>query len=499
MRRLDDHAKAHSSEVEGAVLSVVLDGRHKASWTTVIEVCPTADYFYMPNHRLIALACAALFSLGKSIDAMAVIGHLQTVRNGDAIIALRELAGLRSVPNLDMGESVLATRGGSEMVFAVMNQAGSVTGLKGNLERLRALYRQRKAIQILDEGLQRAVAADGSRKTQEIGDSVINGVAGLLGGAVATTDIGGSALLVLEEHDAAKTRGPQRVPVWGISELDILAKLRPGSMTVLSANPGGGKTSMALHAAMATTRSLGPGSAAIVSMEMSGQDLAEKLISCEVGASIENIQNGYLDPEQRANAALAAARWVDDDIGLKGTSSRGNVLDICAWTKLRHLRSGGRLALLVIDYLGLIAASNPRHSEYEMITQATAELKQLALSLRISVLLLAQMSRDDRRAMRDDSGNVTGYPEPRLSGLKGSGSIESDADCVVFLWKRLDYQTDVYPIEAIIAKQRRGPLGRIMLDFMARNGQVFRRATTAPAVRHEVRDRSTPHSSEDVF
>ncbi len=496
----DLYAKAHSSEVEGAVLSVVLDGRHKASWASLIESCPTPDYFYVVNNRLIAMACAYLFSHGMAIDATTVVAHLQTVRNGDAVIALRELNGLRPVPGLDFGESVLATRGGSEMVFSVMAQAGNVSGFKQNVDTLKAYWRQRRGIAILDSALQLAAAADGSRKIQAIGDTVINGVAHLLGGAVSTSDIGGAAMTALAEHDRAALGGERRIPTWGLRELDVLAKLVPGTMTVLSANPGGGKTSMALQAAMATVKLLGPSSAAIVSMEMSGPELAEKLIACEVGTTTENIQDGLLTAEQRVDAENAANRWINDDIGLKGTSSRGNVMDICAWTKLRHMRSGGKLALLVVDYLGLIAATNTRHSEYEMISHATAELKQLALSLRISVLLLAQMSRDDRRAMRDDNGNVTGYPEPRLSGLKGSGSIESDADCVVFLWKQKDFQIAVYPVEAIVAKQRRGPLGRVSLEFMAASGQVFRRAESPAAPeRHVVRDQYQPRGGVDIL
>ncbi|MBA2707198.1 MAG: AAA family ATPase [Gemmatimonadaceae bacterium] len=496
------YTNAHSPDVERAVLSVALDGRHKGAWSSIVEACPTPAYFHVRVNTLVAMACASLFGAGKHIDALAVIAWLQTVRNGDAVMAMREASGLKPVEGLDFGESVLATLGGANVVFDIMNASGSLAGLPGNCATLRALYRQRATIGLLSASLQRATRVDGATNVQDVGDTTINGLASLLGTGTTTTGMGAAGVLSLIEHDRLKEGGAERIASWGVDALDNALRLAPGTLTVLAAGPGCGKTSLALQALMGTIDRLGPGSADIVSLEMTAQELAAILLGREVRASRECVERGYLTPEQREVAHAAVQKWNAMDIGMRTAGQPCAIKDLIAWIRQRHIRSGGKLALVVVDYCQLLQSSNPRQTESDKITEITGQLKQVSLALNLAVLLLSQQNRDDRKANRDEDGAVTTFPEPRIEGLRGSGSLETDADAILLLWRKRNYTNPIFPVTAIVAKYRRGQKSNVELEFHGNSGQRFvipEAKKAAPREESQRRIASEPSRDEDQF
>ncbi len=145
-----------------------------------------------------------------------------------------------------------------------------------------------------------------------------------------------------------------------------------------------------------------------------------------------------------------------------------------AWVRQRSLRSAGKLTLVVVDYLQILDAANPRQSPYDRISEATRALKQLALELRICVLVLSQISREGRKQIKNArTGAVQANPEPSLSDLAGSGSIEADADAVVFIWPPGIETGPSLNVELKVAKNRGGSEGSISAVFHRSAGQVF--------------------------
>ena len=159
---------------------------------------------------------------------------------------------------------------------------------------------------------------------------------------------------------------------------------------------------------------------------------------------------------------------------------------------MRRIAAGGRLDLIIIDYLQLLASSDPRANEYQRITAATAAIKAMAISQEVPVLLLAQLNREGTRPGRTE-GKVDAQPEPRLADLRGSSSIENDSDAVVALWRRDTVESDNRPTTACVLKNRQGKIRQIDLMF---NGPRQEFTSISP---EKSRIATQPSSTEDLY
>ncbi|HLD18356.1 MAG TPA: replicative DNA helicase [Patescibacteria group bacterium] len=264
-------------------------------------------------------------------------------------------------------------------------------------------------------------------------------------------------------RDRGKLRG---VPT-GFSELDnILAGLQKSDLVILAARPSVGKTSLALDVArhVAVNLKIPVG---LFSLEMSKEQLVDRLICAEAGVDIWKLRTGRLsdrdDDFPRIGHALGklseAPLFIDD-------SATTNVMQIRA--KARRLQSEHGLGLIVVDYLQLIEGRS-RHggddNRVQEISEISRALKQIARELNIPVLALSQLSR---------TTELSKPAIPKLSHLRDSGSIEQDADVVLFIYRKaadMNYRPeDLGPeerntAEIHIAKHRNGPTGMIRLFF----------------------------------
>ena len=200
----------------------------------------------------------------------------------------------------------------------------------------------------------------------------------------------------------------------------------------------------------------GKAGVAIFSLEMSNEQLVSRMLSCESLVSNRRIKTGNLtsnewDDINAATNSLNQLRIFFDD------SSDVKVKDIRA--KCRKLRQEGRLDFVIIDYLQLINESSGRGNRQEGVAEISRGLKQMARELKIPVLALSQLSRDLEK--REDK-------TPVLADLRESGSIEQDADIVLFLYAPRDESNNPIGddiIEVKIAKNRQGSLGEFRLKF----------------------------------
>ncbi len=249
----------------------------------------------------------------------------------------------------------------------------------------------------------------------------------------------------------------------GINHLDQLTGgLQRSDLIILAARPGMGKTAfalhMALHAAMHNDIPVG-----FFAMEMPGHQLAQRIVGNRARIDSMRIRDGELDPEQLQKTVAAMAELAEYPILIDDSPSL-TVLELRG--KARRMHMEHTIGLLIIDYLQLMSSGTYRDNRVQEITEITRSLKSLARELNIPVVACAQLSRAVEQRPN---------PTPRLSDLRESGSIEQDADVVVFLHEpnRDDEEAIGRPVDLrlTIAKQRNGPVGELDLRFVRSHGR----------------------------
>jgi len=278
----------------------------------------------------------------------------------------------------------------------------------------------------------------------------------------------------------------------GLKDLDEkLGGLQASDLLILAGRPAMGKTSLATnlaynvaaayqaeHNADGTMNVKNGGIVAFFSLEMSGEQLATRIVSEQAEISSERIRRGKITPDEFDRLVEASQRLSAMPLYIDATGGL-NIAQLAARAR-RLKRQRGTLGLIVVDYLQLLAGSARRASESRVqeVTEITTGLKALAKELNVPILALSQLSRQVEN--RDDK-------RPQLADLRESGSIEQDADVVMFIYREEYYlgrnepkpNTDehlqwqermdgvVGIADVIIGKQRHGPTGTVSLHFDA--------------------------------
>ena len=245
----------------------------------------------------------------------------------------------------------------------------------------------------------------------------------------------------------------------GFKDLDnILAGFQRSDLIIIAARPSFGKTAFALdiarHAAVKNKIPTG-----IFSLEMSTQQLVDRFIAAEARVDLWKLRTGRLsensDDFLRIQGALGklseAPLFIDDE-------ASNNVLQMRAMAR-RLQAEHGQLGLVIIDYLQLMQPKTSSENMVQQITEISRSLKGLARELNVPVVAISQLSRAVEQRHP---------PIPRLSDLRESGSIEQDADVVIFLYREDRYKENSSKqnqADIIVAKHRNGPLGKISLYF----------------------------------
>jgi replicative DNA helicase len=258
------------------------------------------------------------------------------------------------------------------------------------------------------------------------------------------------------------------------SELDKVTQgLQPGELVVLAARPSVGKTSFALNVAR-NAAVLAREPVVIFSLEMSKEALVQRLLCSEAHVDSHMLRTGQADAgayERIAhgmNTLMEAELWIDDTPALSISSLRA---------RSRRMRAQHNIKLLVVDYLQLMRGGR-QESRVQEVSDISSGLKSIAKELHVPVLALSQLSRESER--RTDR-------RPQLSDLRDSGSIEQDADIVLFLYREGMHNPEVdrSQTQLVVAKNRNGPTRDIELVFVAEQTafrEPFRgRPAAAPA------------------
>ena len=248
---------------------------------------------------------------------------------------------------------------------------------------------------------------------------------------------------------------PKDYPVSPWSGLnEILGGFRPGALYIIGARPGIGKTIVGLQIAWELSKT---GPVSFHSLEMGKAELYNRLISMEAEVYIGNIEKGTLKDVDWTKIAKARQELTKHQLAIHDKSGQ-NLMQIRALAN--SVKGNGKLRAIVVDYLGLIQDTERGRKRYEMITDISIGLKNLARDLDVPVIALAQLNRGPEQ--RKDS-------KPDLADLRDSGGIEQDADAVILLHResiaedQFEWQKSWMIMK--VAKNRQGGLGEAGLKF----------------------------------
>ncbi len=431
---LPDRVPPQSKEAEMGVLGSIL--RDNDVLNEVQQIL-RADNFYFDAHQKIFQAVVDTYNEGKRVDTVILFEVLKQRKQVEDIGGALYLADLWDAA---------PTAANVEYYAKIVREKAIIRSLiHANTELLRDAY---DGTMPADELLGTA-----ERRILEIAEK------GTVGELKTLNDAMKEAF---DRIDARSTGNLSEVGVpTGYIDLDNLtAGLHENELVILAARPGVGKTAFALnmvrHAVVDEKMPV-----FFVSLEMARVELAERLLACQSRVDSFKLRKGTLN-------SLDTQRLMEAGDQLRGTPRDPVKLfidDTPAQTMLRIAANARRLKmkhglrLVIIDYLQLIEPENRRDPRQEQVAQISRRLKFLAKELHLPVIALAQVN----RASEDRQDH-----KPRLSDLRESGSIEQDADTVMILHRpgKFDGATEDNVLEVIIAKQRNGPTGEVMLTYL---------------------------------
>ena len=242
----------------------------------------------------------------------------------------------------------------------------------------------------------------------------------------------------------------------GFKDLDFfIGGFRPGQFGIIAARPGAGKTSLAL--AIAMNASAAGYKVPFFSLEMTPSELADRALSMSTGIDANRFRNGFLSRQEWEALSSAANQmhqyplFIDSKAGLTVQSFRST---------LRRIKSEQGLSMAILDYLQLVKGEKGK-SRYEIVSDISREMKEIAMEMEIPIIALSQLSR--KLEDREDH-------KPKMSDLRESGNLEQDADLIMLLHRPEKYskaEEDKGVVECIIDKQRAGRTGSFKFGFIA--------------------------------
>lgn len=426
---------AYSLEAENSVLgSILLD----ASVFPSVQEVLTAEDFANTINQAIYMAAEGLFNTGKAVDpvsikraAEAILGGSEGVNLNDYMLQLLEITPTAA----NVSEYVKLTRDAS--------MRRQLIEIARKIETYVESYSPpREVIAFAQEALLGVENNELNQETVRFSE--------------ALTDF-----LVLQ--DEIQTG----VCLFVKSEYKYIDRVLGGGLLnsgfyLLAGRPGMGKTTLGLNIVRKVAKKGLP--VLFVSLEMSKEQITQKLLALETGLSTQELV-GKMDA-QAVDRVTEAATQIH---GLPLTLNRKPGATVSDIANMARAVKG--LAMICVDYVGLIEPDNKQVKRYEGVSQVSRDLKRLALRLNIPILGLAQLNRE-----------VTGRTDKRpvISDLRDSGGLEQDADGIILL-HRPDYYDPEYKhdpvtpviLEATIAKNRHGPTGKVTLDYYLTNGRIL--------------------------
>lgn len=419
-----------SIESEVAVLGAVL--LKPGSLADIVDII-TAQAFYIYKHQIIFSAMLDLWSKNEPVDQVSLTHYLEEKN------LLEQVGGRSYIAELAHAVPSAANIAHYAEIVAKKHTLRSLSNVADRINALAITENDDEIDEILDAAEKHLFAVTETPKTNKI---------------ISLKDTLGEVWEHIERlHE---NKGELRGVPTGFHDLDSkLSGLQNSDLIILAARPSVGKTTLALDIARnAATKHDIP--VCIFSLEMSAQQLTSRLLAAESRVDAWKLRTGNLTSENDFSAlAQSLDRLAKAKIFIDETASNSIVKMRSFARRLKHEHN---LGLIIVDYLQLMSTSKNYDSMVNQVTEISRSLKALARELNVPVLALSQLS----RAVESRGGR------PRLSDLRDSGSIEQDADVVMFIhredrYKEKDERTNIAQI--LIEKHRNGPTGEVDLYF----------------------------------
>ncbi|MBR4035913.1 MAG: replicative DNA helicase [Oscillospiraceae bacterium] len=425
-----------SIEAEQAVLGAAIIDPELVS--AIVEQV-RAEYFYVKQNRLIFNEILTLFMANTPSDFVTVVDAVLSAKifsdENEAKVYLSQLADtVPSLSNILYYAKILKDK---YMIRSLMDTAGEI---------IRRTQDSADADLLLESAEQKIYALRQGKDTQSLKH--------ISDAAAKSFD----RLRKLSGKDKEKYQG---IPTGFRFLDDKLGKMGRSDLVILAARPGMGKTSFALNIAsnIASQQKL---PVAIFSLEMSNEQLTERILSSRAGISSNSLRTGDIQIAEWDIITNAIGQIADYPIYMDDTPNI-TVSDMKA--KIRRLNQNPEtpnVGVVIVDYIQLMSTGKRSDNRVQEISEITRNLKIMAKELDVPIIALSQLSRSAEKGSGRDG-------RPQLSDLRDSGSIEQDADVVLFLYRDAYYNksedADQTMAECIIAKNRHGESGTIPLSW----------------------------------
>lgn len=435
---IEERVPPQNIEAEQAVLGAMLIDKEAIAKATEVL---SADDFYREAHRVIFSAMLELYNKNEAVDMVTVTEILKRDNKLEDIGGIAYITSLANVvltaANVKYHADIVAEKSVLRQLVRVSTEIAAM-GYEANDD----------VGTLLDTAESRILEISNRKKKNDftaINDILMDSV---------------QSIESLLQNKGGLTGLPA-----GFADLDKLTSgLHPSDFIILAARPSMGKTALALNivqnVALRAHKVIGgePRSVAFFSLEMSKEQLVNRMLCAEAGIDSQRLRVGEMHDEDwthlwdACDTMSRAKIYIDDTAGITAMDMR---------SRARRLKAEHGLDLIVVDYLQLMQGSGKRNNSgdrQQEVSEISRSLKALARELDVPVLALSQLSRsvESRQVKR-----------PMLSDLRESGSLEQDADIVAFLYREDYYnpETENKHTELIIAKHRNGPVDTVNLFF----------------------------------
>lgn len=393
-----------------------------------------ASEFFLPSHALIFQAFEDLAESGRAVDFESAVLRLQE-------------------------KDQLEQAGGLPYLASLMDGAVSSAGVPGYIETIKSKAQLRNLIHAADNISQNASeSSDDLDSILDSAERAVMEVTRLRRGAEFESSRQVIERIYEEVRQLRQNKGISGIKT-GYTALDNMTNgFHAGDLIILAARPAMGKSALALNFANQVARR-NPGAVAIFSLEMPSESLMKRLISCEAEIDGKKLTSGKLQDDEMnrmyeaGNALSERSIFIDDTSMIKVSQ---------IFSKCRKLKNEtGEISLILIDYLQLISGSGRSDSRQQEVSEISRNLKILAKEMGCPVIALSQLSRKVEERTNH---------EPQLSDLRESGSIEQDADIVMFIYREQYYAQDeevseTEVVDLSLKKHRNGETGKVQLVF----------------------------------
>lgn len=427
----------HSVEAEQAVIGgLLLDN---ASWSTLDgRLC--TDHFYGARHRLLFGAVQGLLEAGEPCDAVTLAEALEAM-------------------------GTLSAAGGLAYIAALAKNTPSAANIGAYAKAVADLASRRDLMQRGAAIVELAQAADGrdGAVLHAQAESLLHDVVSRRAGEGASP-IADFVRRMADRVDDAAMRGDAitGLPTGLIDFDELTAGLQPADLVIVAGRPSMGKTAFSMGIAeYVAIRAERP--VLVFSLEMPGEGLSLRMASSIGRIDLNRLRRGQLDDGEWQRFADATTEIAKAPIHIDDTAAQSAAeMRSLARRMHRELADQGGLGMILVDYLQLMRPGKEKDNREREVAEFSAQLKAMAKELNIPVVALSQLNR--KLETRVDK-------RPVLSDLRDSGSLEQDADLIVFLYRDEVYNPESPQkgvAEVIVAKQRNGPIGVVECSFDGR-------------------------------